>query len=378
MPSEDRALEDAAIGVVRASADLGGALPPLTRRSIAALLRNMNSYYSNLIEGHKTHPRDIEQAAQNVLVSNQTQRALQLEARAHIQVQELMEQRLDLEPDLKICSADFLCWLHREFYVRLPAEMLVTADRKGKEHKITPGALRTVDVEVGEHVPPRHETIPLFLARFAEAYDPARLGAAQKVIASAASHHRLAWIHPFLDGNGRVTRLFSHAYFTKAGVDSHGMWTITRGMARYRDKYMAALTQGDLPRQGDLDGRGNLSERGLKSFCQFFFQTAVDQIEFMKSLLDLSHFEENVKLYIARRKLLPELAYLIVDLMFRGQIARGDAAKVLGLKPARSRFYINALLKAGVFVSDTPKGPIRLSFPVDAAESFFPRLFPAQ
>jgi Fic family protein len=78
------------------------------------------------------------------------------------------------------------------------------------------------------------------------------------------------WIHPFLDGNGRVTRLYTDACFHKLPLSGYGLWNISRGLARRRDDYMSALTQGDAPRRNDLDGRGNLSNEGLVKFCDFF------------------------------------------------------------------------------------------------------------
>ena len=47
----------------------------------------MNCYYSNLIEGHDTHPIDIERALKNDYSQDAHKRDLQLEAKAHIAVQ---------------------------------------------------------------------------------------------------------------------------------------------------------------------------------------------------------------------------------------------------------------------------------------------------
>ena len=82
----------------------------------------------------------------------------------------------------------------------------------------------------------------------------------------AAAHHRLNYIHPFPDGNGRVSRLMSHAMALKAGIGAHGLWSVSRGLARGLDsgrEYKTWMDRADTPRQGDLDGRGNLSRRAL-------------------------------------------------------------------------------------------------------------------
>ncbi|MGI4742086.1 MAG: Fic family protein [Janthinobacterium lividum] len=50
-----------------------------------------------------------------------------------------------------------------------------------------------------------------------------------RIVAIGAAHHRLAWLHPFLDGNGRVMRLFSDAAFLAEGLDAGGLWSMSRG-----------------------------------------------------------------------------------------------------------------------------------------------------
>ena len=51
----------------------------------------MNCYYSNLIEGHDTHPHDIERALIQADYSiDPAKRALQYEAVAHIEVQQII------------------------------------------------------------------------------------------------------------------------------------------------------------------------------------------------------------------------------------------------------------------------------------------------
>jgi Fic family protein len=58
-----------------------------------------------------------------------------------------------------------------------------------------------------------------------------RLGKSESILGAPAAHHRLAWIHPFLDGNGRVARLMSHATLLDA-LDTGAVWSVARGLAR--------------------------------------------------------------------------------------------------------------------------------------------------
>jgi len=67
------------------------------------------------------------------------------------------------------------------------------------------------------------------MERFEAVY--ARLGKLDTILAAAAAHNRLLWIHPFTDGNGRVARLMSYAMLQDA-VGTIGVWSIARGLAR--------------------------------------------------------------------------------------------------------------------------------------------------
>jgi Fic family protein len=71
---------------------LGKFLHPLTAANLADAVRIMNTYYSNLIEGHNTRPRDIERALSGELDQNEERRNLQIEAAAHVRVQTTIDQ----------------------------------------------------------------------------------------------------------------------------------------------------------------------------------------------------------------------------------------------------------------------------------------------
>lgn len=377
---QDSRLTDLAVEVIRMSAALSATLHPITRRAIVELVRSMNSYYSNLIEGHNTHPVDIERALADDYSHDPAKRALQMESAAHVEVQRLIELRLEDEPGVDICAPDFLCWIHREFYERLPEEFRQVKTPEGEVKIVKPGQLREDEVTVGLHLAPGFRSLPEFLTRFQSCYCDPNLTAVQKVVAAAASHHRLAWIHPFLDGNGRVTRLFSHGFLVKARIDGHGMWTISRGLARNRSNYLAALAGADNHRQGDMDGRGNLSTRGLVAFCTFFLEMALDQIGFMSTLLDFDGLQKRILGYVDRQTVLgelqPESGYLLREALLRGEVPRGEAARITGRPERTARRILKDLLDKKLLTAETEKGPVRLSFPTRAVGYYFPRLYP--
>ena len=381
MLPEDKSgkLQELATTLLQKSAALGSAVHPVTRVGIVDLVRNMNSYYSNLIEGHNTHPADIEKALRKDYSADPARRALQIESRAHVEVQRLIEQRL-VETDIDICSADFICWIHQEWYKRLPDEFCIVKTKAGKEDRVTPGQLRTCEVEVGQHTAPTWKSLPALLARFQEAYRPEQYDPITRIIAIAASHHRLAWIHPFLDGNGRVIRLLTHAYLQKANIDGHGLWTVSRGLARRRDDYRAVLAGADQPRSNDLDGRGNLSNEGLAAFCRFFLETAVDQVEFMSGLLELDGIQRRIMAYVEREATITrfpaQASVLLRDCYLRGEIPRREAGPIMRMPERTARRVLGRLLEEGLLAAEGPKKPLRLGFPIHAVGYYFPRLYP--
>lgn len=370
-----------ALALIRGSERLRGTLHPLTCDLIADLVRSMNSYYSNLIEGHRTKPRDMDAAIRKDFSTNPAQRALQIQHLAHIEVQSEMEACLPSMAAGDVCSADFLCWLHEGFGRRLPEEFRRVSDEKGKTHEIEPGKLRRGKVSVGRHMAPDSKKLDKFLDRFAEFYGPLVTAEPGSLVAAAAAHHRLAWIHPFLDGNGRVARLFTHAWFVKAGVDSDGLWTISRGLARRKADYQAALANADEKRMNDYDGRGQLSQRYLGEFCRFLLRTATDQVEFMQELLALEGLLYRIVGYAERResaKDLPVGSFLVLrEVFLRGEIARGEVSRIIGTSPRTAQKMIGELLAQRLITSSSPKGPLRPGFPAGAAAHYFPNLYPA-
>jgi Fic family protein len=252
----DRELHDLAAAVIASSASLAGQLHPLVAASVGDLVRSMNCYYSNLIEGHDTNPRDIERALVNDYSHDAAKRKLQHEARAHIEVQRMID--FGGATDNPVTSTSYIRWLHREFCRRLPDDLLwVTNPDSGERVRVVPGEVRGVTVIVGRHVPPPPEHLEALLVRFQEAYSSAQLSKIEKIVAIGAAHHRLLWIHPFVDGNGRVARLLSHAMLLEVGIGS-SLWSVARCLARRVDAYRAALVEADEPRRGDYDGRGAL------------------------------------------------------------------------------------------------------------------------
>lgn len=389
-PGTTGELEDLARELVAASARLEGRLAPVALDEIRKLLRVINSYYSNLIEGHSTHPIDVERAMKNDYSSDRDKRDLQIESLIHIEVQERIIERVKRDSNTNVVASDFLLWIHENFYDKLPERMRYVTGSKGETAFVEAGQLRKRLVEVGRHLPPVPESLESFLNRFDEAYNPAKMHGLRPIIALASAHHRLMWIHPFLDGNGRVTRLFTDAFFTKIGLSGYGLWNVSRGLARRKDDYRRYLAAADSHRENDLDGRGNLSNRTLTEFCRFFLEVCLDQAEYMNNLLSLGNFLERLKEYVVLRNagliadekgqslpnLHPRTAEVLITLAIKGEMSRGEVSQIIQMSERTGRNVLRGLLDEGLILSSTEKGAVRLGFPVAAASYWFPDLYP--
>lgn len=347
-------------------------LHPITAKAVSAVVADMNSYYSNLIEGHHTYPKDIERALQNDFSSNLQERDKQLLGLAHVKTENAI---LSYATEENIFTPGTLLKIHETFYANLPESMRLSKSQSGKEYQIIPGKFRNFEVAVGAHQPPASKSLEKFIARFCEAYKNIPIG--EILIVAAASHHRLAWIHPFGDGNGRVVRIFTSSLLKAYGLNGGGIWSISRGLARNRSQYYAKLAIADQDRQGDLDGRGTLSERSLIEFCEFFLSTMLDQMDFMLGILKL----DSVISRYARlmHEVFPKKSELclriIKELWTFGETPRGKICEITGMSERASRAILSELESKGFVKSDSLKTPVHINISADISEQIFPNLF---
>ncbi len=380
-------LEHLATELLRASARLSQAMHPVTRAAVAELVRPMNSYYSNLIEGHDTHPLDIDKALRSEYAKDKKSRDLQLEAVAHINVHRGLYDRWNGgDAPANPASADHLRYLHKAFYEHLPDTFRTVKNKNGPPRTLTPGAFRDGEVEVGRHIAPAHQAVPAFMDRFGSFHDPkatTNRSALRRIIAIAAAHHRLVWIHPFLDGNGRVVRLFSDACFLNEQLDAAGLWSISRGLARSRDTYRDMLAAADAGRMGDHDGRGNLSNKTLVAFCSYFLKTAMDQISFMHGSFQLEGVLQRLHAYVdhmaGAKRMHISARYLLEAVFLRGTITRQDAERLTGTSHKTLKKITDQLVGLGLLKEEKTEGlPLlfHARFPLRYSPWVFPGLYP--
>jgi len=369
------ALTDLALELAQKSTGFRRSLPESLLASLADLVRAMNCYYSNLIEGHDTHPVDIERALKNDYSKDARKRDLQLEAKAHITVQKWIDGG---GLTGRAVTSEGIREVHRRFCEELPDDLLWVEDPATKERvRVVPGELRRKDVAVGAHIAVSPGAVPRFLRRFEEIYGA--VNKTESILSAAAAHHRLVWIHPFVDGNGRVARLMSHATMLNT-LDTGAIWSVARGLARSVNEYKGHLAAFDATRRNDLDGRGNLSEEALAAFTDYFLRTCIDQVTFMEELMQPDRLRARILLWaqeeIRLNTLPPKSGNILEAVLYRGELPRGDAAGAVGAGERHARRIVSALIERGVLASDSARAPLRLVFPAALASRWMPGLFP--
>ncbi|WP_417827445.1 Fic family protein [Thalassospira sp.] len=374
--SKDRSkINDLALDLATRAAAFRSSLPASTASALADLIRSMNCYYSNLIEGHNTHPVDIERALKDDYSADPKKRDLQLEAKAHIEVQKWIDR--DGLVDIPVAPASIL-EIHRRFCALLPEDLLIVENPDtGERLRVIPGQLRERDVRVGQHFAISPGAVPRFLDRMHEAY--LRSGRIEAILAAACAHHRLLWVHPFLDGNGRVARLMSYAMLRQS-LNTGGLWSIARGLARNDTIYKTHLQACDEQRHGDRDGRGSLSESALSNFVEFFLGVCIDQIDFMEGLMKPDRLRDRIMIWAEeeiRAGALPAKSDLVLKaILYQGELSRRDVADILGASDRTARRVTSALIESGALKSESSRAPLLLAFPAKLAGRWMPGLFP--
>ncbi|MGV7244442.1 Fic family protein [Caballeronia sp. M23-90] len=383
LPSELKmdTLRPLAADVIGQAKDLAAHGMPRLRDLLREALRPMNSYYTNKIEGQHTEPLLIERALQEDFSAKPGEALKQRIAVAHIGTERWGEKTFPAFDSTAFFESSVVQAIHRHLHDQLSEQDLLQTGDDGKEEKITPGVWRDRGVKVGAHIPPDPATVPRFMEEWTRGYRYARAGETA-VIALTAAHHRLAWIHPFLDGNGRTARLHTHIGLSALGL-TRGLWSPMRGFAREQADYYKHLIAADQRRKGDLDGRGVLSESGLVEFIDFCMSVYLDQIRFMDSMLQMQAFEARLAQMLAAESTKADTRFLRVEaaqpLAYLGTVGSLDRTRFKGMTGLASRTADRALadlFKLGIVSSKTPKGPVELALPLKLFRYLFPRLWP--
>lgn len=362
---------------------LAGNHNPIVLSELREMLRLINSYYSNRIESEGTHPIDIEKAMRKEFSSDTKAKTLQMLSLAHVEVQKEIEQWIGDHRFASPYHPEFIQVIHRSLYEKPGMEPFLHISHNDMKAEMVPGSFRHLDVAIGRHLAPDAQKVEGLMEEFGHLYTKATASTlSMKLIYALSSHHRLVWVHPFLDGNGRVARLALDGAITSAGLHGYGLWNLSRGLARNVERYKEMLSYADMTRQGSMDGRGNLSSKALETYVRFMLDTATDQIAYMKKYLRLDELSTRLERYVLLSQNsvldtppLPKHSEKVFKhLLLKGESARGEIAQVCGISPRSATTLIKELLERGYIASDSEKTPIRLRFSAHLCSVIFPEL----
>ena len=171
----------------------------------------------------------------------------------------------------------------------------------------------------------------------------------------------------------------SHAMLLKS-LETGGVWSVARGLARKEGAYKRHLADCDSPRRHDVDGRGNLSEEALAAFTRFFLKVCLDQVDFLERLVQPDRLRDRVLTWAGgemRAGAIPNGAEAVLEaVLFRGELPRGDIPAILAASERQARRVTAALIERGALVSASHRAPLRLAFPARLAADWLPGLFP--
>ncbi|BAU31655.1 Fic family protein [Microcella alkaliphila] len=223
-----------------------------------------------------------------------------------------------------------------------------------REGDPNPGAYRTADVEISQarHTPPSHVLVRPEMSDWLEfANRPVEI--AEQMVHVAMAHHRFLWIHPFSNGNGRVSRLLSYAMLRRHGFLSPAGYRTVNPTAVFgndREEYYSSLALAD-----------DLSNEGTAAWCTFFVRGIHEDMERLTRLQDVN--------YLMRELLEPAIDRMVASgassqaegralrIALRQEVVKaGDLQEAFPGAPSQRSVAIRAMLDQGILRHAT-QGP---------------------
>ncbi|WP_395245112.1 Fic family protein [Agromyces sp. MMS24-K17] len=325
-----------AFEVERLRGDLGnGTTPARTLTELHALFRLVMSVVSARIEGNRTTVYDALSELPPL------GSAAPVESDALREITNILDgiDFIDATDPTTPLSHIFVRELHR-----------ITVDGLRREGDSTPGEYRRRDVSIAQsaHTPPSHVYVHAEMSELLD-FVNRDMPTHQQMIHAAIAHHRFVWIHPFGNGNGRVSRLFTYAMLRRNGFDSIPGYRAVNPTAVFgndRDGYYSALEAAD-----------DLSPTGTIGWCEFFVHGLRDDLARLIQMQDFT--------FLTERLIDPAVDRLIASggataaegsalkLAARsGVVKAGDLEPAFSGSPSQRSLAIRSMLERGLLVRD--------------------------
>jgi Fic family protein len=151
--------------------------------------------------------------------------------------------------------------LIREIHKRLVEGVRGGAAAPGEYRKIQNYVVNSATGETVYTPPPAYD-VPIMMAELVDYLNSE--AETHPVLVSGISQFQLVHIHPFLDGNGRTSRLLSTLYLYRAGYDFKRLFTISEYYDRDRAAFYRAI-QGVRESNMDMTGWLEFFVEGLRT-----------------------------------------------------------------------------------------------------------------
>jgi Fic family protein len=219
----------------------------------------------------------------------------------------------------------------------------LTPPPKGEGSRF-PGELRPINISIqgSLHKPTDKLKVPEYFTELLKFVNtPTSLQ--NDLLVTALSHHRMAWIHPFDNGNGRLIRMFTYAMLIKQGFKVHDgrILNPTAIFCMDRNEYYKNLALADT---GEKDK--------VLAWCLYVLGGLKNEIEKIDRLLDLKYITEIILLpalkYSAERQLITKREFDILSALVRHEqmlLKSADLDVIIGEESAVQRSRILKRLK---------------------------------
>ncbi|WP_198169641.1 Fic family protein [Agromyces laixinhei] len=219
-----------------------------------------------------------------------------------------------------------------------------------REGDRTPGEYRANEVSISDsaHSPPSHVYVHADMSELLD-FANRSMPPHEQMLHAAIAHQRFVWIHPFTNGNGRVSRLFTYAMLRRNGFDSVPGYSAVNPTAVFgndRDGYYAALEAAD-----------DLSAAGTVAWCEFFVRGLHVDLERLVQMQDFSFVMDKL-IDPAIDRLTASGAATAYEGAALKIAARREVVKARDLEPAlpgspsQRSVAIRSLVKRGLLVHD--------------------------
>jgi Fic family protein len=312
---------------------LGGPVPPYIFFQLKDIFHILESLGSARIEGNQT---TLSEIVENVIESHSNEKLDE-----SLQEIKNIEQAIEFIESQVNKNTIFDRALISEIHKILVEGLSVPPSGEGSRY---PGSLRQINVVItgSNHIPPDQFKVPEYFEELMDFVNTETISQNHLLI-TAIAHHRMAWIHPFDNGNGRLIRMFTYAMLIKQGfqIKSGRILNPTAIFCIDRDKYYEKLALAD---SGEKDG--------VLDWCLYVLEGLRQEIEKIDKLLDLSFITTNILIpvldYALGREHITKREYSILLAVVKSpsmSIKSADLEAVIGNESAVQRSRILKKLK---------------------------------